>query len=145
LGAGVSVDVKIALGEALESALVAGRLDTVEVLLQRIEAIPIGRRPPFLRGQAARYKARLAAAQGGGEGVEQGFKTAGAVFREHGLPVVVAVTELEHGEWLVGQGRAEEAEPLLSESREIFERLEATPFLERVDAAMHGRAEEVPV
>jgi len=41
------------------------------------------------------------------------------------------VTQLEHGEWLAGQGRRDEAEPLLAEARETFERLEAAPWLER--------------
>jgi hypothetical protein len=63
---------------------------------------------------------------------EAGFKTAAAGFREYNFPFWLAVTELEHGEWLVAQGRAGEAEPLLSEAREIFDRLEATPWLERV-------------
>ena len=63
--------------------------------------------------------------------VEQGFKTAAAIFREHSLIFDLAVTELEHGEWLVRQGRSDEAEPLLAEAQETFERLEATPWLER--------------
>ena len=33
---------------------------------------------------------------------------------------------------LRAQGRAEDAEPMLAEAREIFERLEATPWLERM-------------
>ena len=40
---------------------------------------------------------------------------------------------LEHAEWLAGEGRIEEAEPLAAEAREIFERLRATPYLERLD------------
>ena len=44
---------------------------------------------------------------------------------------VGSVTELEHGEWLVRQGRFDETEPLLAEAQETFERLEATPWLER--------------
>jgi hypothetical protein len=40
----------------------------------------------------------------------------------------------EHGEWLVETGRAEDAEPLLAEAREIFERVGAAPWLERLDA-----------
>ena len=44
----------------------------------------------------------------------------------------------EHGEWLVGQGRPDEADPLLEEAAETFELLEATPWLER----MKGRLEE---
>ena len=34
---------------------------------------------------------------------------------------------------LAGEGRLEEAEPLAAEAREIFERLRATPYLERLD------------
>jgi tetratricopeptide (TPR) repeat protein len=140
LGAGVSVDTKIALSEALESALALGRLDAVEELVKRIDAIPPGKRPPFLWAQSARFRARLAAARGEHDGVEQGVKTAAAIFREHGLTFHLAATELEHGEWLTGQGREEEAEPILAEAREIFERLEATPWLERADAARPGLA-----
>jgi len=45
------------------------------------------------------------------------------------------VTLLQHGEWLVAQGRADEAAPLLAEAREIFERLEVTPWLGRLGLA----------
>jgi hypothetical protein len=41
------------------------------------------------------------------------------------------VVQLEHAEWLAGQGRRDEAEPLIAEARETFERLEAAPWLER--------------
>ncbi len=66
--------------------------------------------------------------------VEQRLKSAAATFRELGLPFWLAVTLLEHGEWLTGQGRTDDAESLLAEAREIFERLEATPWLERAGA-----------
>jgi len=127
-------DAKLALAEALEAALALGRSDEVEELLRWVEAIPPGKRPPFLRAVAARFQARLLAARGASEGVEQGFKTAEAILREHGLVFHLGVAELEHGEWLGEQGRAAEAEPLLAEAREIFARLEATPWLERAQA-----------
>ena len=47
------------------------------------------------------------------------------------MPFWLALTELEHAESLSAQGRASEAEALLAEAREIFARLEATPWLER--------------
>jgi class 3 adenylate cyclase/tetratricopeptide (TPR) repeat protein len=139
-GAGMSDAAKIAFSSALESALALGDLEQAEELLARIEAMPPGRRPPSLAAQAARFRARLAAARGEHEGVEAGFRTAAPAFREYGFPFLLAVTQLEHGEWLAEQGRSEEAEPLLVEAREIFERLEATPWLERVDAAIPSKA-----
>ncbi|MFN8232399.1 MAG: hypothetical protein U0V56_02580 [Actinomycetota bacterium] len=49
------------------------------------------------------------------------------------LPFWMGVTLLEHGEWLMGQGRPHDAEPLLDEARGIFERLRATPWIDRLD------------
>ena len=72
---------------------------------------------------------------------ETGFKTAAGSFREYGFPFWLAVTQLEHGEWLVAQGSTEEAESHLTEAREIFERLEVRPWLERLDAVAPTRAE----
>jgi hypothetical protein len=57
-------------------------------------------------------------------------------FRDIGLPFWVAVTQLELGEWLPGQDRLEEAEPLLAEARGVFEGLRARPWLERADRAI---------
>ena len=67
------------------------------------------------------------------ERIDDLFKGAAGLFRELATPFYLAVTELEYGEWFVNQGRAEEAEPLLAEAREIFERLEAAPWLERLE------------
>ena len=61
------------------------------------------------------------------------------------MPFYLAVTELEHAEWLAGQGRDEEAEPLLVEAHEIFERLEATPWLERLVATGVAQPAEASV
>jgi hypothetical protein len=50
-----------------------------------------------------------------------------------GVPFWMAVTLLEYAEWLTGQGRADDATSSLTEAREIFERLEARPWLERLE------------
>ncbi len=73
-----------------------------------------------------------------------GFATAASRFRELEMPFWLALTELEHAEWLIGEGRADEAEPLLAEAREIFERLKATPWLERVTATAHTQQPPAP-
>ncbi len=104
-------------------------------MLARIDAVPPGKRPPLLRAQASRFTALLASVRDDQAAVEQGFKTAESVCREFGLTFHLAVAQLEHGEWLVGRGRPDEAGPMLAEAREILERLRATPWVERIDAA----------
>jgi len=47
----------------------------------------------------------------------------------------LAVTRLEHSEWLAAESRFDESEPLRAEARATFERLGATPWLERAGAA----------
>jgi ATP/maltotriose-dependent transcriptional regulator MalT len=73
----------------------------------------------------------LAAARDDLDRAEQEFKRATSLMREFDLPFWLAVTQLEHAEWLVEQGRTQEAKPLLVEARETFERLEATPWVDR--------------
>ncbi len=118
--------VKWAIVETLEAALALGDSAKVEELLTSIEAVPPGSRPPYLDAQARRVRARLAADPAG-------FRAAAARFRELEIPFWLGVTLLEAGE-----------EPGLSEAREIFERLGATPWLERVSAAASDRQLHVP-
>jgi hypothetical protein len=110
--------VKLAYVEALEAALALGEAEKVEELLASIESIPPGSQAPYLDAQARRFRARL----DGGD--HAGFKAAAQRFRDVEMPFWLAVTLLEQGE------------PAgLAEALEIFERLEATPWLERAAAA----------
>jgi len=117
------------LVEALEAAVALGETGIARELLATIEAVPSGRRPPYLAAHADRFRARL-------DGDPGGFEAAAAHFREIGIPFWLAVTLLEHGE-LTG-----DASPL-EEAREIFEGLRATPWLERIEKAL--QTERVPV
>jgi len=116
--------VKQGLVEALEAAFALGEAAKIEELLTSIETVPAGSRPPYLDAQARRFRARLA-----GDGA--GYEAAAEQFRELGIPFWLAVTQLEHAEWLVGQGQPSQAEPRFAEAIEIFERLDARPWLER--------------
>jgi tetratricopeptide (TPR) repeat protein len=129
--------VKTAHVHAIEAALAIGDRERAEALLSTIESLPPGLRPPFLDGQAHRFRARLAPTA---DEADPGYATAAARFRELELPFWLAVTLLEHGEWLGEQGRSDEAEPLLAEAREIFERLGAAPWLERTGAPLEAVA-----
>jgi class 3 adenylate cyclase/tetratricopeptide (TPR) repeat protein len=118
--------------EGVEAAVEAEELLTAERLLGELEAMPAASMPSFLRGSGARLRALLDAARGEHGQVEPAFKVAAGTFREAGTVFWLAVTLLQHAEWLVVQGRATEAEPLFEEAGGIFERLRATPWLERM-------------
>jgi class 3 adenylate cyclase/tetratricopeptide (TPR) repeat protein len=135
--------VKQGFVEAVEASLVLGDRGTAEELLGLVAALPPGQRPPYLEAQAKRFEARL---QGSNESAAPLFGRAGALLRELAMPFWLAVTLLEHGEWLRDVGEADEADVLITEAREIFERLEATPWLERVArrAPAAREAETVP-
>jgi predicted ATPase/class 3 adenylate cyclase len=133
---------KVAAPVALDARLALGEREAAEELLDLVEALPPGRKAPMLRAHAARFRARLAAADGETERAEKAFATAASTFREFGMPYWLAVTLLEHAEWLAAERRAADAEPKLAEAREIFERLEATRWLERMEQP--SPREEVP-
>jgi tetratricopeptide (TPR) repeat protein len=119
---------------AVEAALELGDLTKVEELLAVVEGLPPGRYPQFLRAHSSRFRAQLATRRGKAYRIEDLFKGAIGHFHELAAPFYLAVAQLEYAEWLASQDRVKEAEPLLSEAREIFELLEATPWLQRVDA-----------
>jgi class 3 adenylate cyclase/tetratricopeptide (TPR) repeat protein len=137
--------VKVAFPQALEAAFALDERERAEQLLATIEALPPGRLAPSLRAHAVRFRARLAADDGERLRAERGFATASAAFREYGMPFYLAVTLTEHGEWLIASDRAADAQPLLAEAREIFERLNAQPWLARLESAEAGPRAEVVV
>jgi class 3 adenylate cyclase/tetratricopeptide (TPR) repeat protein len=123
--------IKLALVEATEAALTLSDLEKAEELLAIPESLDPGQLTPFLQAQTARLRARLEAARGQPQRVHERFSGAASLFREYDLVFNLAISQLEHAEWLSGQGRIEDAQPLLIEAREIFKRLQATPWLER--------------
>ena len=121
---GAAQSTKQGIVEALEASFALGETAKVEELLGSIEAVPLGSRSPYLDAEARRFRAKLAQDDGG-------FEAAADRFRDLRLPFHLAVTLLEHGESLVDHGQPSDAEPLLAEATEIFDRLAATPWLER--------------
>ena len=136
--------VKEAFVVAVEAALALGDVSRAEELLAIVDTLPPGGSPLFLQAHSARFRARLAARGADHEEADGLFRRGVGFFRELGFPFYLAVTLLEQGEWLVAQGRRGEAEPLLGEARETFERLEAKPWLDRVDAVQAGIPTEIP-
>ena len=121
LGAG-SYGVKLGLVEEIEAAITADPV-RAEALVTQLERLSPGETTPFLRAQAARFRANLASGAG-----DPDHASAVNMFRELSAPFWLAVTLLEQGEWLAGQARTSEATRVLAEAREIFERLARTPM-----------------
>jgi predicted ATPase/class 3 adenylate cyclase len=121
-----SFGVKLGLVEEIEAAAV---LDPAraEALLSELEKLRPGETTPLLRAQAARLRAKLAPAAG-----EQDYSAAVTMFRELSAPFWLAVSLLEQGERLVAREQTADADRVLAEAREIFERLHARPWLERL-------------
>ena len=125
---------KLGIVEAVEAALALGDRQKAEELVATIEAVPPGLRAPYLGAQALRFRARLA---GSADSAVESYEASVTRFRELKIPFWLAVTRLEHAE-LTGDAS------LLAEAREIFEQLEARPWLERVRAAAAEQQTHVP-
>jgi class 3 adenylate cyclase/tetratricopeptide (TPR) repeat protein len=121
-----------------ESALMTGELDRAARAVAAVEALAPGDSNSLTSAAAARFRATLSAAEGDSERAESSFKSAAATFREYGTPFHLACTELEYAEWLVTQGREDDAALLAAEARATFEQLRATPWLERTDTLAAG-------
>jgi predicted ATPase/class 3 adenylate cyclase len=124
---------RLAFVDALEAALELGDLDSIRRRVEEFRQRRPADRLPFTVGQVRRFEALLAARAAEDDRAEERFRAAAEILREIQARFYLACVLLEHGEWLVQSGRADDAEPLLSEAREIFGRLGAAPWLERLD------------
>jgi class 3 adenylate cyclase/tetratricopeptide (TPR) repeat protein len=125
--------VGFALEWALRAAVTLGDESKLDELLTTLEQTPPGHMTPSLRARGAQYGAWRAARHGDSATAAAGFAAAAGVYREIECPFELAVVLLDHAEWLAGEGRLDEADPLAAEAREIFERLRATPYVQRLD------------
>jgi class 3 adenylate cyclase/tetratricopeptide (TPR) repeat protein len=123
---------RVALPVFVDSALLCGLLPTAEELVARLETLPRGHLSPFLLGHIALARARLDDERGLTEGVEERFRTAARTLEESGLPYYSAQAEGHLAEWLWRQGRGAEAEQVAAAALQVFERLGAVPWVERL-------------
>ena len=125
--------VKFGLVEAIEAAMAMDDLDAAERFLGIIESLRPGELSPFLRANGLRFRALIDARRGITDGADERFRAGAVEFRALATPFWLAMTLLEHAEWLARAGRTDDATPILAEAREVFEQLGATPWLERVE------------
>jgi len=125
--------VKFSVFEALEAAFSLQDHGKAHDLLAILDGLPPGQLTPLLRAEQARFKARLAAHDGDPAVIAADFEVAESIFRTLNMPFRLAVTRLEHADWLAGRQESAEAAPLLADARDTFQRLQALPWLERLD------------
>ena len=106
---------KACFAQAGESALVLGDRGALEELVA-VADTDTRVMPPFLMAHAARFRARLAAMDLDDAAAEASFWWAAARFRDIGAHFYVAVTLLEHGEWLLERGRKRDADDLIKQA-----------------------------
>ena len=123
--------IKYAYLQGMEAGLASGDREASGWFLSTVEGWSPGSVTPLIRAMTDRFRARLDPSSDETEGR---FKRAAGLLRELGTPFYLACALLEHSEWLVANGRVDDAATLFTEAREIFERLEATPWVARADA-----------
>jgi class 3 adenylate cyclase/tetratricopeptide (TPR) repeat protein len=110
--------------EAGLAALALDDQDALEMLIGFATELPPALRSPLLRAGATRFAGLLAARRGDNRTAQERLSAAIRELRLIDAPFVLAQVLLEHAEL---RGDGDEAE----EARAIFERLRATPWLER--------------
>lgn len=136
-----SQNVKLGFLHALEAALALGEPSEANELLMIVEALRPGLSSPLYESTSQRFRAHLA---GDDPGADRQFTTAATRLRGLEMPFYLAVVQLEHAEWLNRQGRYTDAAPFLTQARDTFEQLDATPWMQRLDEAQTGTQAEIP-
>jgi tetratricopeptide (TPR) repeat protein len=106
-----------------------------------VDEFPAARRTRGLEACRRRIHANVAAARGDQDVAADEFAVALATVRNLGKAAHLAPVLADYGRWLAETGRADEAQPLLDESRALFEQMGATLWLERLDRVQDGSRE----
>jgi class 3 adenylate cyclase/tetratricopeptide (TPR) repeat protein len=125
---------KLGLAGALDGAVALADPERLAELFELVRQLTPGQRSPLVDAQLARYDAHVAARRSDVEAADGRFRNSTELLREVGARFLLAIVLLEHAELLAGEDSAE-AEALLTDAREIFERLGAAPWLARAEAA----------
>jgi class 3 adenylate cyclase/tetratricopeptide (TPR) repeat protein len=119
----------IAWWSELEAVAALGEADGLEEALARRDPLAPVERTPFIEALYDRFGGRLLAMRGDRESAGEALQRAALRLRDLETPFFLGMALVELAE--LGSG---DPAPTLAEAREIFERLGARPWLERVDA-----------
>ncbi len=108
--------------------------DAALTLVAAFDDVPPARRTRLLDMQIARARANAASRAGEDDQAAELYATALAAARNLGKTAFLGPVLYDYGRWLSDSGRPTEAEPLLAEARDLFTRMRAAWWLERLDA-----------
>ena len=127
----------MASGDLVEAATRVGDLETAETMVERLERWVAADGWTWVAATAARCRALITE----GPDADERFKAALAVDGIGELPFQLARTHLAYGEWLRRARRRAEARTQLRAALELFERLDAGPWIERASAELRVSGE----
>jgi len=130
--------VQVAIVEAVEASLALGDVSGAEALITDVDSWPQREITSQLRAETTRMSARIAAVGGDHLAAEVAFASAIGQLRKIGDPYLLAEAIAELAECLLAQDRLSEAQPPLADARRIFDRLGATPWVERIERLEHS-------
>jgi DNA-binding CsgD family transcriptional regulator len=132
----------IATGDLVEAAVRAGRPQAIEPVLRsassRFARWATAVRQPWALAVAARCRALFAIAE---HDPEPHFQDALRLDQTAVRPFEHARTQLLYGEWLRRERRRADARPWLRSAQETFERLGATPWVDRARTELRAAGE----
>jgi tetratricopeptide (TPR) repeat protein len=126
---------KLGISLALDAAVADADICGGESVFEHVRSLNRGNRSPFIDAQRLRYEAHAAAQDASMDTADERFRAAAALLREVGARYWLAVALAEHGRVLAARNHSEDADPLLAEARELFERLGAAAWLVPLDVS----------
>jgi DNA-binding CsgD family transcriptional regulator len=127
----------MASGDLVEAATRVGDVETAETMVERLERWVAADGWTWVAATATRSRALIT----DGPDADKRFKAALAVDGIGELPFQLARTHLAYGEWLRRARRRAEARTQLRAALELFERLDAGPWIERASAELRASGE----
>jgi class 3 adenylate cyclase/tetratricopeptide (TPR) repeat protein len=130
------VTMRLALVEAVEAAFALGDDNKVIELIDFVHSHVRPGLQPSMDAHLKRWNARRGRARNDDDEAGTKFRSAIGAFLELRRPFWVAVSRLEMAESELTRGRTDGADEILAQARATFVALRATPWIERVDAAL---------
>jgi tetratricopeptide (TPR) repeat protein len=132
-----------ALRDAATYATLSGDHAAALEVGAKVDDLSAAIRSRAVEAQLHRLRANAAAHGGDVEAAADAYAIALAHGRSLGFSIWLAPVLFDYGAWLHREGRVEEAAPLLAEARELFERMGAIVWLQRLDALAPAAATSV--